>query len=225
MTNSGASLAAELNAYIGDSIAREYRLASHLTIRCETIYRRFFIPRIRSDSSGSGRGRAKGYAGLRMGEGGRAELEVKGMEAVRSDFTPLARRFQLELLGLVFSGNAEEALRGYCRNIATKLRQGELDDELVYRKSLRRSAEEYETETPQVRAARQLGWTDRRGRVSYVMTNAGAEAMEARSSAPLDYSHYLEHQLLPIAASIADALGLNGQAWLEEPAQLLLTLD
>ncbi len=146
------------------------------------------------------------------------------MEAARSDFTPLARRFQLELLGLAFSGAGEESLKRHCRMIAARMRNGELDAELIYRKSLRRSAEEYDVETPQVRAARQLGWTGRRGRISYVMTGAGAEALEARSSAPLDYSHYMIHQLLPIACSVAEGLGFDGRSWLEEPAQLQLTL-
>ena len=224
LTAFGAGCAAQLNARIAAAIELDYRLPSHLRIRCEKAYRRFFIPRIRSDSSGAGRGRAKGYAGLRLGEAGASELEVKGMEAARSDFTPLARRFQLELLTLAFAGAGEESLRSYCRNIAARLRSSELDAELVYRKSLRRSAEEYDVETPQVRAARQLGWTGRRGRISYVMTGAGAEALEARTGAPLDYRHYIEHQLLPIACSVAEALAFDGRGWLEEPAQLQLSL-
>ena len=42
------------------------------------------------------RGRAKGYAGLLLREDGSSEVEIKGMEAARSDYTPLARRFQRE---------------------------------------------------------------------------------------------------------------------------------
>jgi len=224
LLETGNQAALELNGQNARDIQADYRATSYLRIRCDKVYRRFFIPRIKSDSSGQGRGRAKGYAGLKLGEQGSAELEVKGMEAVRSDFTPLARRFQLELLRLTFAGAKEDELRAYCRDISARLMAGALDEELVYRKSLRRLAEDYGSETPQVRAARLLGWTGQRGRISYVMTSAGAEPIEARSAATLDYRHYLEHQLLPSANSVAEALGFDGSAWLEEPAQLAFNL-
>jgi DNA polymerase-2 len=217
--------AAALNLQLTRSIEAEYRVQSFLKIRCDKAYRRFLIPRMKSDAGaaqGTGRGRAKGYAGLRLLPSGNAELDIKGMEAVRSDFTPLARRFQTELLARAFADAGEETLRKFCRDLGLLLLQGGLDGELIYRKSLRRSAEEYGAETPQVRAARMLGWTSRRGRISYVMTTQGAEPVEARSGAPLDYRHYLEHQLAPIAVSVADALGHDGRRWLEEPAQLEL---
>lgn len=216
----GERAAQELNAVIGEQIRAEYGVASHLRIRSEKAYRRFFIPRLRTDPSGDGRGRAKGYAGLRVTPDGSTELEVRGMEAARSDFTPLARRFQLELLEKAFAGATDDELRTWCGDLRARLQSGALDDELVYRKALRRPAEEYGSETPQVRAARMLGWTARRGRISYVMTRAGAEPMEARTSAPLDYAHYLERQLLPIARSVGDALGRDADAWFGGRPQL-----
>jgi DNA polymerase-2 len=242
----GEALAAELNERIAEAVRAEFDLPSFLHIRCEKAYARFFIPRLRVEArlegewrraiaprasaaagggaSGGveaeeGRGRAKGYAGLRLDEDGRAQVEVKGMEAARSDWTPLARRFQTELIGLALGLGGGEgaggALRGlasaeelgeYCRRVALELRSGALDGELVYRKSLRRPPEDYASESPQVRAARLLGWKGRRGSVSYLMTASGAEPVSRRSEAPLDYEHYIEHQLLPIASSVAEAL-------------------
>ncbi|MBI5071079.1 MAG: DNA polymerase II [Deltaproteobacteria bacterium] len=220
LTAFGARAAAELNQALAERVWREHGVASHLRIRCEKAYRRFFIPRLKGDTSGEGRGRAKGYAGLRLGPGGAAEVEVRGMEAARSDFTPLARRFQVELLARAFAGAGEAELQAWCRDLAARLQAGELDAELVYRKSLRRPAEEYGSETPQVRAARLLGWKGERGRISYVMTRAGAEPVDARSGAPLDHRHYLERQLLPIARSVAEALGWDARAWFGEAPQL-----
>lgn len=216
----GSELAGDLNRHLADRIRREYGLPSHLLMRCEKAYRRFFIPRLRADTGPAGRGRGKGYAGLRLAPGGAAEVEVRGMEAARSDFTPLARRFQVELLRRLFAGEPEAALRCYCREVAGRLARGELDAELVYRKALRRPAEEYGSETPQVRAARLLGWTDRRGRVDYVMTRAGAEPVEARSGAPLDHAHYRDRQLRPIAESVASVLGTTADGWLGDAGQL-----
>ncbi|MFM2153073.1 MAG: hypothetical protein RL199_1508, partial [Pseudomonadota bacterium] len=176
----------------------------------------------KGDADPEGRGRGKGYAGLKLLPGGTTEVEVRGMEAVRSDFTPLARRFQVELLTHVFAGADERALAAYCRALEQGLAAGERDGELVYRRSLRRPADQYGSATPQVRAARQLGWTDRRGRIEYVMTRAGPEAVEARSGAPLDHDHYRDKQLLPIARSVADVLGADVRGWFGGSAQLEL---
>jgi DNA polymerase-2 len=220
----GQAAAEDLNAEIAQRVRDEYGLESMLRIRCEKAYARFLIPRLRYsagiEKSAPGRGRAKGYAGLLLAADGSSSVEVKGMEAVRTDFTPLARRFQVELLSLVFKGAGEEELRGFCRSEAAALRRGERDAELVYRKTLRRLAEDYGSETPQVRAARLMGWTGRRGRVAYVMTVAGAEPVDMRSGAALDYPHYIEHQVLPIVSSIADAVGLDARAWLDERPQI-----
>jgi DNA polymerase-2 len=220
LTDFGVRAADELNAAITARIQREYAVSSYLRIRCEKAYRRFFIPRLKSDTTGEGRGRAKGYAGLRLGPSGASEVEVRGMEAARSDFTPLARRFQVELLARTFDGAGEAEVRELCTDVVARLQRGELDAELVYRKSLRRAAADYGSETPQVRAARLLGWTGERGRISYVMTQSGAEPVEARSGARLDYEHYLERQLLPIARSVAEARGWDARPWFGAATQL-----
>jgi DNA polymerase-2 len=224
----GQAAAEDLNIEIAQRVKDEYGLDSLLRIRCEKAYRRFLIPRLKSTTAhsssskefaGNGRGRSKGYAGLLLAPEGSPEVEVKGMEAARTDFTPLARRFQVELLRRAFAGAAEVELRDFCRSEVSALRRGERDDELVYRKTLRRVADDYASETPQVRAARLMGWTSRRGRVSYVMTAAGAEPLDKRSGALLDYSHYIEHQLVPIAMAIADALGFDARFWLAAQSQ------
>jgi DNA polymerase-2 len=216
----GTRLADDLNRHLTELIRDGHGVASHLRIRCDKIYRRFFIARLRGDSSADGRGRGKGYAGLRLDASDVTEVEVRGMEAVRSDFTPLARRFQRDLMALLFADRDLEALREHCAAEAGRLLRGELDGELVYRKVLRRPAEEYDSETPQVRAARLLGWRDRGGPIEYVMTRAGAEPLAARTSAALDYDHYRDRQLLPIAQAIANVLGAEVTGWFNEPGQL-----
>ena len=218
----GRTAAEELNLKITEGIKEEYGLESYLRIRCEKVYERFLIPRLKSDQSGNGRGRSKGYAGLLLAQKGGSSVEVKGMEAVRSDFTPLARDFQVALLGLVFSGAGEAQLRDYCLAEAAALKRGERDDKLVYRKTLRANAEDYAAETPQVKAARIMGWTSRKGRVSYIMTKEGAEPLGASVSSIPDYDHYISSQLLPIAASIADALGFDAHTWLADKSQFEL---
>jgi DNA polymerase-2 len=211
----GKELADGLNRRIAAEILGRWGLRSWLAIRCEKVYARFLIPRMRgahgavSEDRETERGRAKGYAGLLWVPGGAGTVEVKGMEAVRSDWTALARRFQTALLDKVFRDIPDAAMRDWAADLANQLRTGQLDGELVYRKSLRRPAREYgHAETPQVRAARLLGWTDRRGTVEYLMTIAGAEPLGAVVH-PIDYRNYLEHQLVPIWHSICEVAGIE----------------
>ena len=223
-----AELAKELNLLIAEKVKKEYGLQSFIELRFEKAYRRFLIPPIRhfhaSDDSAENRGRAKGYGGYLLQADGSAAVEVKGMEAVRSDTTPLARRLQLELLELVFAGEqprvpdtalcggpaavtgcTEEEYRERVAKTIRELRSGEIDHELVYRKRLSRYPETYTSSTPpQVKAARALGWKKRRGTVEYLWTMNGPEPIALPHEKP-DYDHYVESQVYPLVRSIAAA--------------------
>ena len=139
------------------------------------------------------------------------------MEAVRSDYTALARRIQVELLDLVFSGGNEETFVNRVYKILNDLRRGKLDGELIYRKRLARFPEAYTSSTPpQVKAARALGWKGRRGVVEYVWTVNGPEPWADENGqrlphSPLDYDHYADSQILPAARSIAAAAGWSAE--------------
>jgi DNA polymerase-2 len=136
------------------------------------------------------------------------------MEAARSDYTDLAKRFQRELLTLFFEDSTPKELEFYVREITASLVSGDLDSELIYHKVLRRPAQDYGgSAPPQVRAARLLGWTHQKGRISYLMTKAGPEPLEKISS-PVDYRHYIDHQLRPIWQSLADAADI-GETFLQ----------
>jgi len=209
----------ELNAALKEKVRDEYALESCMELRFEKVYRRFIIPPLRS-IAGEGRGRAKGYGGYLLHPGGNASVEVKGMEAVRSDYTALARRIQPELLELVFSGCSEGDFVNKVNKILNDLRLGKLDGELIYRKRLSRVPEAYTASTPpQVKAARVLGWKNKQGTVEYVWTINGPEPSVDENAhplpcAPLDYDHYADSQVLPAARSIAAAAGWNAEMFL-----------
>lgn len=143
---------------------------------------------------------------------GSTEVEIKGMEAVRSDYTPLARRVQRELLGILFADEGVAEAEAYLRREAARLYKGELDDELVFRKRLRRDPDSYTASTPpHIKVARSLGWTNRRGTVEYVMTARGPEAISLRAS-PIDYDWYVASQFLPLARSAGREAGFDADA-------------
>ena len=78
----------------------------------------------------------------------------------------------------------------------------------MYRKNLRKSAENYTATTPpHVAAARKS--TQVQGRlVSYVMTTAGPEPL-GDVQHPLDREHYVAKQVKPVAEPVLETLGLD----------------
>ena len=119
--------------------------------------------------------------------------------------------FQKELLGMVFDEGADVAparVEKMIRQFVKRLRDGEMDKLLVYRKALRKDVKDYtKTTPPHVKAARQLGdWTGRI--VSYVMTTQGPQPAQILK-APPDYEHYVEKQIRPVAEAILQHLGLS----------------
>ena len=189
----GRRLAADLNGWWRETLARELRLVSHLEIEFETHFIRFLMPTIRGTDTGS----KKRYAGyIHTGDGGH-ELIFKGLESVRSDWTPLAQEFQRELYRRVFF---DEPFEAYIKEVVLQLRRGDLDHKLAYRKRLRRPLASYEKNVPpHVQAARKL---DKPGRwIDYLITTSGPEPVKSTAS-PIDYEHYIDRQLAPAADGI-----------------------
>jgi DNA polymerase-2 len=87
------------------------------------------------------------------------------------------------------------------RAFVADLRAGQLDHELVYRKAIRKPLQAYtKTTPPHVKAARKQAGEPARI-VAYVMTQAGPEVV-GETTAPLDYEHYVLHQLRPLADAV-----------------------
>jgi len=126
------------------------------------------------------------------------------MESARSDWTDLAKEFQKELYLSLFS---KKPVLEYIAAVVERVRSGNADDKLVYKKRLRKKLDEYTVNIPpHVQAAKQL---DNPGHlIRYYITTAGPQPMEKRT-APLDYEHYVESQLKPIADSILEMQGMS----------------
>ena len=201
----GAEIAARLNAWWRRTVEREHRLESFLEIEFETLFLKFLMPTVRGDVTGS----KKRYAGLVRTGGDDRGLVFKGLESVRTDWTPLARAFQRELYRRVFTG---EPFEGYVRTTLEAMLAGEHDEALVYRKRLRQSIEDYTRNVPpHVQAARKLGRKVRW--VRYVITASGPEPVEEGRPPPRpDYDHYRERQLAPAADGLLHFLDTSFDA-------------
>ena len=200
----GQRLAAKVNAWWCQHLVQEYQLESALELEYEAHYCRFLMPTIRGTDQGS----KKRYAGLVQTDD-QPQMVFKGLETVRTDWTPLAQKFQQQLYLRIFT---RQPCQDFIRETVRQLLAGELDDQLIYSKRLRRPLDDYQRNVPpHVRAARiadernqQLGRPlqyQNGGKIRYVIATSGPEPLEARST-PLDYNHYLSRQLQPVADGI-----------------------
>jgi DNA polymerase-2 len=203
----GRRLEADLNTWWCDQLRQRFGLESVLELEFETHFRRFLMPTVRGSSE---KGSKKRYAGVVATPDG-LRLVFKGLENVRTDWTWLARRFQEELYRRVF---LEEPFEDYVREVTARVLAGECDAELVYRKRLRRKLDEYERNVPphvqagRLYVERGLAPPSRGSWVEYVITTAGAEPA-ANPLAPLDYQHYVDRQLQPVADGILGFVGTS----------------
>ncbi|WP_153915494.1 DNA polymerase II [Shewanella sp. TC10] len=190
-----------------ETCIEEYQIDSFLELEFESHFNQFVMPTLRGSDAGS----KKRYVGSSKDNEGQLELTFKGMEQVRSDWSPVARRIQYHLYFLLFT---QGDVKAYLQQELQKLENGELDDELVFRKRLKRHVEEYTAKSsPHVKAAIRLvqisgdANAGKRGKmIEYRMTLNGSQPIEALNEA-IDYQYYVEKQIKPIAEPVLALLG------------------
>jgi DNA polymerase II len=201
-SDSAFALGLELQNYINDFyskfVTNEYSRKNMMELEFEKVYKKFIMPTVR----GTDHGAKKRYAGLRVDNKGKEKLEIVGMEFVRSDWTEAAKKFQFQLFNLFFR---DKEIMGFIAEYVKDLKAGQYDDLLVYSKSLTKDLDEYvKTTPPHVKAARMLDKLESR-KISYYITVNGPEPIQKHTS-PLDYDHYVEKQIKPIADTLLSLL-------------------
>ena len=122
----GPELAAALTRLLEEELRTAHGIESQLELRFESHYERFLMPTTR----GGDRGSKKRYAGTVRKADGTTSLVLRGLEAVRRDWTWLARRVQKELLRRVMN---DEPFADWLLEITNELRAGQHDEEIVLR--------------------------------------------------------------------------------------------
>ncbi len=193
----GDKLVRDLNRYWKKRLSEEFGVESFLEIEFEKYYKKFIITPARGSESGA----KKRYAGL-LKAGDEEKIEFVGLEFVRSDWTRLAKEFQVELYERIFY---EKEIKDWVREVVKKVKSGEFDDKLIYRKRLRKDVEDYTKNIPQhVRAAKLIDRNS--GTIYYVITKRGPVPVELKHN-DIDYQHYIDKQIKPIADSVLSLMG------------------
>jgi DNA polymerase-2 len=193
-------LGIDLNKWFNQKIQQDFNLDNKMELEFETHFSPFFMPTIRGSESGS----KKRYAGMKKHKNSDSELIFKGMETVRSDWTELAKVFQMKLFQLVF---AKLDCDEYISSVISKLKRGEFDHLLIYRKRIRQHIASYvKTTPPHIKAARLANSQAnsdiyRKGSsIEYIIGINGPKVNEPNLIP--NYEHYIEKQIFPIAEAI-----------------------
>ena len=203
----GNKLANQLTHWWTTRLKEEMQIESCLELEFETHFQKFLMPTVRGADTGS----KKRYAGLVRNSDNPEDFRLvfKGLETVRSDWSPLARQFQQQLYRRIF---LDEPYEEFVKQTVADVLAGHESDDLILRRRLRRKLNDYvKNVPPHAQAARKAEAVrkekglpqmfDQGGWVEYVMTVNGPEPRQYRS-APIDVDFYVERQIAPIADSI-----------------------
>ncbi|MBI2105874.1 DNA polymerase II [Candidatus Woesearchaeota archaeon] len=188
----GRKLTDEINKFFTIHINEKYGVKNHLELEFEKVFKMFIMPKIRGAEAGA----KKRYAGLRV-INGEEKIEFTGMESRRRDWTELAKNFQHELLDRIFH---KKEITDYVRKFIEDVKKGKYDEQLIYRKSIRKDLKKYLVKSQHLKAALKLDKIVS-NIIEYVITEDGPEPVQNQKH-KIDYDHYINKQLKPIADSI-----------------------
>ncbi|MCD6397638.1 MAG: hypothetical protein J7L71_08865, partial [Spirochaetaceae bacterium] len=197
---SGNTLKDIVNKHFEKIIEDKFKVESKLEMEFEKHYPKFFLPAMRSTKEGA----RKRYAGY-MENG---EIDFKGLEVVRSDWTELAKIFQTELFERFFK---DLELVEWIKEFVKMLKNGEFDNLLIYKKKLTKKASEYTKITPpHIKAARLEDPENKRNlrEIQYIITNNGPIPISIKPE-NIDYNHYIEKQIKPLADGVLFAINIS----------------
>ncbi|MFH1376862.1 MAG: DNA polymerase II [Candidatus Woesearchaeota archaeon] len=209
----GKKLQDEINSFYENLIKVKYKRKSYLEMEYEKCYKRFLMPKVRSGEAGA----KKRYAGLLLKDG-KEKIEFVGLEVRRSDWTDAAKEFQEELLDRVFH---KKEVTVFIKKYVEEINTGKRDKQLVYKKSIRKDLDQYtKTTPPHIKAARKLKKLES-NIIEYYQTTEGPEPIQELKH-NLDYQHYIDKQIKPIADSILELYGTTFEEVLEGAKQTTL---
>ncbi len=163
---------------------------------------------------GSEKGAKKRYALIDYN----GEIEIRGFETVRRDWCELAKRIQRQVLTIILKDKDPEKAMRLVKETVKDLKEGNVKlEDLAILEQITRPLSKYEQIGPHVKAAMKA---QKRGRqivegtlMSFVITKGSgsisdrAEPFEDVKQKDYDPKYYIEHQIVPAAFRVMDALG------------------
>lgn len=150
-------------------------------------------------------------------------MEIRGFEAIRTDWCDLSKNIQHEILRIILQDKDPEKAMKMVRNTIKKIQEGKVSlDELTIHTQLTMPLSAYKQIGPHVKVAQKMR---QRGRpvgegmiIEFIITKDGgsisdrAEPFEDVREGGYDPDYYINHQVLPAAMRVLSALGITEEA-------------
>ncbi len=186
-------------------------------IKIDKVYKKIFFTEAK-----------KRYCGLL--EDGR--MDVVGLEAVRGDWTDLAKEVQEKVIEIILTKeNPHDAVK-YVRQVIQDFKQRKIPlYKLVIWKSLTKSLSDYTVETAHVAAAKKLiemGYKISKGeKIGFVVCKGGGEKLSSKSKPyilvkdldEIDEEYYIHKQIIPAALRILSYFGIREDEFISKEQQ------
>jgi len=158
----------------------------------------------------------KKYAGLRTD----GQIDIVGLEAVRGDWSNLARDVQNAVLRMVLEDANPSRPTAYVQDLTRNLKSKKLPlSSFIVWKTLTKPVEAYEVNAPHVEVAKKMakdGWPVTAGdKVGFVITKRPGKLFQKAEPhykvtiEDVDYDYYVLNQIVPAAARILEILGVS----------------
>ena len=176
-----------------------------LEIKVDKVYVRVFFTEAK-----------KRYVGLTTD----GTIDIVGFEAVRGDWTELAKEVQEKVAKIVLKEGKIDKAIDYVREVIAELRKGAIPiEKLVIWKTITRRLSEYEVDAPHVMAAKRLieagGRVEVGDKIGYIIVK-GQGKISARAypymmvkPKDIDVEYYVKHQIIPAALRILSYFGVT----------------
>jgi len=147
-------------------------------------------------------------------------IVVKGLELVRRDWAPIAKKTQEKVLFAILKDGSPDKAIEIVKKVVQDIKKGNVKlEDLVIHTQLTRNPDEYVQKAPHVLAAQKAikrGRKIERGSIIRYIVVKGKDAISKRAEpiedvdiANYDPSYYIDNQLLPAVSRILDALGYS----------------
>jgi DNA polymerase I len=166
----------------------------------------------------------KKYAGLRNDR----QIDVVGLEAVRGDWSNLARNVQNTVLRMVLEDANPSRATAYVQELTNDLKSKKLPlTSFIIWKTLTKPVEAYEVNAPHVEVAKKMtkeGWPVTAGdKVGFVITKRSGKLFQKAEPHykiavdDVDYDYYIRNQIAPAATRVLEIFGVSEDQLLAGP--------
>ena len=150
----------------------------------------------------------------------KGKLVIKGLEFVRRDWAPIAKKTQQTVLEAILRDGSAEKAAEIIQKTTRRISKGDIDlEDLVIHTKLKMALEEYRAIGPHVAAAKRMKEKGKKIEpgmmISYIITkgtgNIGDRAIPVEDFENKEYDpdYYIGHQVLPAVMRIMEVLGYD----------------